>query len=147
MEEEQPICEFDQAKLTSRIDITVPGDVRAVAPAIERIMAVVREMGCAAGKEWEIELALTEAIANAVEHGCAGDASKSAQVCAACDPARGLLIIVRDPGRGFDPSQIPSPVVGDRLLETGGRGIFLINRLMDEVQHSRSGTEIRLLKR
>lgn len=141
------VCELDEATLVSRLDVTVPGNVRAVTPAVEMIMEVVREMGCAAGKEFEIELALSEALANAVEHGCAGDLSKKVQVCVGCDPQRGLLIVVRDPGPGFDPSQVPSPVVGDRLYETGGRGIFLINQLMDDVRYERGGTEIRLRKR
>ena len=147
MTKKRPICEFDETTLVSRVDVTVPGDVGAVMPAVERIMDVVREMGCAAGKEFEVELALTEALANAVEHGCAGDPSKQAQVCVGCDPDRGLLIVIRDPGPGFDPSQVPSPVVGDQIFSTGGRGIFLINRLMDDVHYARGGTEIRLRKR
>ena len=147
MARKRPICEFDEATLAARLDITVPGDVKAVAPAVEQIMDVVREMGCAAGKEFEIELALTEALANAVEHGCAGDPRKKAQVCVGCDPDRGLLIVVRDPGPGFDPSQVPSPVEGQQLFATGGRGIFLINRLMDDVRYERGGTEIHLRKK
>jgi len=147
MTRDREICEFDESTLATRVDVTVPGDVRAVAPAVERIMAVVREMGCVAGKEFEIELALTEALANAVEHGCGGDSTKQAQVCVGCDPERGLLIVVRDPGPGFDPSQVPSPLAGERLYAQGGRGIYLINRLMDDVRYARGGTEIRLRKR
>jgi serine/threonine-protein kinase RsbW len=143
----RPICEFDEATMVSRVDVTVSGDVRGVTPAVESIMDAVREMACGAGKEFEIELALTEALANAVEHGCGGDPAKQAQVCVGCDPERGLLIVIRDPGPGFDPSQVPSPVEGERLLSTGGRGIFLINRLMDDVHYARGGTEIRLRKR
>ncbi len=147
MTKKRPICEFDETALVSRVDVTVSGAVSAVTPAVEKIMDVIREMGCAEGKEFEVELALTEALANAVEHGCAGDPSKKVQVCVGCDPDGGLLIIVRDPGAGFDPSQVPSPVVGERLFHTGGRGIFLINQLMDDVRYARGGTEIRLRKR
>ena len=147
MARKRPICEFDEATLAARLDVTVPGDVKAVTPAVEKIMNVVREMGCAAGKEFEIELALTEALANAIEHGCGGDPRKKAQVCVGCDPDRGLLIVVRDPGAGFDPSQVPSPVEGQQLFATGGRGIFLINRLMDDVRYERGGTEIHLRKK
>ncbi len=139
-------CEFDAGTLVSRVDVTVPGDVKAIGPAVERIMGAVSEMACAAGKEFEIEVALTEALANAVVHGCAEDPRKAVQVCAACDPARGILIVVRDPGPGFDPSQVPSPVLGQRIYSEGGRGIYLINRLMDEVQFERGGTEIWMTK-
>lgn len=147
MKADRPVCELDEATLVTRVDLVIPGDVKAVTPAVERIMDVVREMGCSAGKEFEIELALAEAIANAVEHGCAGDPTKSVQVCVGCDPERGLLVVVRDPGPGFDPSQVPSPLAGERILESGGRGIFLINQLMDEVRFERGGTEIRFRKR
>lgn len=147
MTTERPVCELDEATLVTRVDLVVPGALTAVTPAVERIMDVVREMGCAAGKEFEIELALSEAIGNAVEHGCGGDPTKSVQVCVGCDPERGLLVVVRDPGPGFDPSQVPSPVAGERIFESGGRGIFLINQLMDEVRFERGGTEIRLRKR
>ncbi len=147
MAEKRSVCEFDDATLATRVDVTVPGSVSAVAPAVEKIMAIVLEMGCAAGKEFEVELALTEALANAVEHGCAGDPGKQVQVCVGCDPDRGLLIVVRDPGPGFDPSQIPSPVVGEQIFRTGGRGIFLINQMMDDVRFAHGGTEIRLRKR
>jgi serine/threonine-protein kinase RsbW len=139
-------CEFDQAKLAPRVDMTVIGDIKAIAPALDEIMAVVREMPCAAGKEFAIELALGEALANAVIHGCAHDPEKEVQVCAACDPERGLLIVIRDPGSGFDPAQVPSPVVGERLYREGGRGIYLINQLMDEVRYGRGGTEIWMRK-
>jgi serine/threonine-protein kinase RsbW len=144
---ERPHCEFDPDTLKSRVDLAIPGEVAAIPAAVERIMASVREMGCASGKEFEIELALTEALANAVVHGCEHDPGKDVQVCAACDPARGILIVVRDPGPGFDPSQVPSPVVGEQVYREGGRGIYLINRLMDHVQFERGGTEIWMLKR
>jgi serine/threonine-protein kinase RsbW len=140
-------CEFDPDALVSRVDVSVPGDVKAIAPAVEEVMRAVGEMACAEGKEFEIELAVTEALANAVVHGCGADPEKSVQVCAACDPARGILIVVRDPGPGFDPSQVPSPVVGEQIFSEGGRGIFLINQLMDEVEYQRGGTEIWMTKR
>ena len=65
----------------------------------------------------------------------------------ACDPECGLLIVVRDPGPGFDPTSIPSPVNGHNVLRHSGRGIYLISQLMDEVSFERGGSEIRMLKR
>jgi serine/threonine-protein kinase RsbW len=146
MSAERRICEFDPETLASRIDLTIPGDVGAIGPAVEKIMVSVRAMGCAAGKEFDIELAVTEALANAVVHGCEHDPGKDVQVCAGCDPARGILIVVRDPGAGFDPAQVPSPIIGQRIYAEGGRGIYLISRLMDHVEFERGGTEIRMLK-
>ena len=90
---------------------------------------------------------MREALANAIRHGCERDPGKKVQVCVACDDARGMLIVVRDPGSGFDPEQIPSPLQGENLFSQGGRGIFLINELMDDVSFEKGGTEIRMRKR
>jgi len=137
-------CEFDVSNLLVKLDVTLPGDISAVSSVIQKIMTVVSEMGCAAGREFEIELALNEALANAIKHGSANDPSKQIQCCVACDHARGMLVIVRDAGPGFDPASIPSPVVGQNLFATGGRGIYLINQLMDEVRFEKGGTEIHM---
>jgi len=137
-------CEFDSDDLLVKVDMKLPGDVQAISPIVEKVMAIVTEMGCAAGREFEIELALREALANAIEHGSGHDSSKEIQCCVACDHARGMLIIVRDPGPGFDPASIPSPIAGQNLFSTGGRGIYLINQLMDEVRFERGGTEIHM---
>jgi serine/threonine-protein kinase RsbW len=64
-----------------------------------------------------------------------------------CDESRGVLIVVRDPGKGFDPATVPSPVVGDNVFSEHGRGIYLINQLMDEVKFLKNGSEIRMSKR
>lgn len=137
-------CEFDSGNLLVKLDVTLPGDINAVPPVIERVMAVVKEMGCAAGREFEIELALSEAVANAIKHGIANDPTKRIQCCVACDHTRGMLIVVRDPGPGFDPASIPNPIVGQNIFSTGGRGIYLINQIVDEVRFEKGGTEIRM---
>ena len=125
----------------------VPGRLDALSPAVEEVMAEVRRVECARGKEFEIETSLREALANAIRHGCGNDSGKSVELCVACDPERGMLIVVRDPGPGFDPTSIPSPVDRQNVFRHGGRGIYMINQLMDEVSFERGGTEIRMLKR
>ena len=63
------------------------------------------------------------------------------------DEPRGILIVVRDPGTGFAPEAIPRCTVGENLYSNHGRGIFLINQLMDEVEFRKNGTEIHMVKR
>ena len=139
-------CEMDPDRLSTRLDLSFPGRLEAIPPIVDRIMGVVREEGCAAGSEFEIEVALDEALANAVKHGCRFNAEKSIHVSVLCEADRGLLLIVRDPGDGFELTAIPSPVVGERVFASHGRGIFLINRLMDEVHYTKGGTEIWMRK-
>ena len=147
-EEPKPCVEFDGERLEPRLSLEIPGDVQAISPAVERVLGLAKRMGCAEGKEFEIETSLREALANAIRHGCARDPHKKVQVCVACDDERGMLmIVVRDPGPGFDPRKLPNPVVGKNVYAAGGRGIYLINELMDEVSIERGGTEIRMIKR
>ncbi len=146
-DEKAPRCEFDRDELVHRFETTIPGTVEAIPQVVVRIMEEVRRMGCAAGKEFDIEVAVNEALANAVQHGCANDPCKQVEVTVECDPAIGMLIVVKDPGSGFDPTNVPSPIVGKRLYADHGRGIFLINELMDEVRYKNGGTEIWMLKK
>ena len=142
-----PHCDFDPEDLHTRVRIEVAGRLDAISPAVEKVMAQARAMECSKGKEFEIETALREALANAIRHGCAHDATKSVEVCVACDEAKGMLIVVRDPGPGFDPAAIPSPTLGHNIYRHHGRGIYLISQLMDEVSFEKGGTEIRMRKR
>jgi serine/threonine-protein kinase RsbW len=130
-----------------RLDVTLPAEVAAISPVVNRILALVQETGCIAGKEFEVSVALQEALTNAVIHGAKEDPTKLVEVAACCDQDRGILIVIRDPGSGFNVDSIPSPVRGKRIFASHGRGIFLINRLMDEVQFKRGGTEIHMRKK
>jgi serine/threonine-protein kinase RsbW len=140
-------CDFESDKLILRLSVTLLADERAVDPVVQGVMGIVRQMHCADGKEEAIELALAEALANAVVHGAKGDRSKLVECDVACDENHGLLIIVRDPGAGFDPAQLGSPVTGQNIYSNHGRGIYLINQMMDEVKFLKNGTEIHMIKR
>lgn len=142
-----PACDFESGKLLLKLKVALVAHERAIDPVVQRVMDIVRQMHCATGKEDHIELALSEALANAVVHGCKCDPDKTIECCVACDEARGMLIIVRDSGPGFDPGTLPNPVYGQNIFSNHGRGIFLISQLMDEVKFMKNGTEIHMLKR
>jgi len=144
---ENPKGNVDGDKFDLKLSVTLSADRDAVDPVVRSVMKVVRETQCATGREDDIELALTEALANAVVHGAGSDPSKIVECDVACDQRRGMLIVVRDPGPGFDPSKIPDPCDGDNIYSHHGRGIFLINQLMDEVRFHKNGTEIHMIKR
>lgn len=144
MTEALPQCEFESKNLILKLQKSLEGRIEAIPPFVDGLMSIIQSVGCAAGKEREVEVALIEALANAVQHGCNNDPTKMIEVCVGCDESRGLLIVIRDPGPGFDPSSIPNPVVGQNLFSTHGRGIFLINQLVDEVHYEKGGTEIHM---
>jgi serine/threonine-protein kinase RsbW len=139
-------CHFQSDKLLVSLDITFKADVDAISLVVDTVLETARRMGCGRGHELEVEIAMREALANAIKHGCGGDATKEVRCCVACDESRGMLIIVSDPGQGFNPATVPSPLVGQQLYSEHGRGLYLINQLMDQVWFSEGGTQIHMLK-
>ena len=125
-------------------------DINAIAAIVERVSQLAQELGCEPGRELQIALALQEALANAVVHGCNSDASKTVECRVSYDEAAAgskphdLLIVIHDSGPGFDPAEVPSPKVGENVRADHGRGIYLIRELMDEVSFARNGTELRM---
>src|SRR5580693_7592595 len=111
----EPTFDFLADKLLFKLQVTLAADQAAVDSVVQRIMECLREKDCAGGKEPAIELALSEALANAVVHGAKSDASKIVECDVACDENRSLLIVVRDPGEGFDPAAIPNPVLEENI--------------------------------
>lgn len=129
-----------------KLDIAFPADVAAIDGVVNRVLGVAREMNCAVGKEFEVGLALHESLVNAIVHGAKQDAGKTVHCWVGCSPAKGILIIVRDPGSGFDPAAIPNCCEGENIYANHGRGILLMNTLMDHVEYHRHGTEVRMRK-
>ena len=141
-----PIREFDAEATKVRLRVKFNADPSAISEIVEGVMKVVADLQCACGHELDIEIALRESLANAILHGAGSDASKKVECSVACDEGRGMLVVVRDPGQGFDPASVPSPLLGQNLYSNHGRGIYLINQLMDHVEFTRGGTEIRMRK-
>ena len=146
-EQSLPEKDFDPDHLTLILRVTLAADRKAVDPVVQQVMRVVREMNGVDGKEDAIEISLQEALANAVIHGAKEDPTQVVECLVSSDAERGILIVVRDPGNGFTPETIPGCTVGENVYSNHGRGIFLINQLMDKVEFRKNGTEIRMVKR
>jgi len=143
----QPSRQFEAESLERRLSAVIAADADAIALFTDQVMSLLREQGARRENDFNIEIALREALANAVLHGCKSDPSKRVECTVASEAGGGVLIIVRDPGSGFDPLKVPSPLVAENILSDHGRGIFLMNMLMDEIRWERGGTEIHLRKR
>ena len=141
-----PRVDFDSGSLTLRLAMEIPADPNRITEVVEGVMKVVGAMECSHGHEGEIALALQEAMANAVIHGAGRDPNKTVACRVACEEDRGMLIVVSDPGDGFDLTQVADPLKAENLYSDHGRGIYLINRLMDEVEFKRGGAEIHMRK-
>ena len=140
------VSEKNVGPTSTHFEVMLAADISTISPVVTWVMYLVSEMEYGAGKEFEIELALREALANAVLHGCNADPSKRIECSVTCDEDRGILIVVRDPGTGFDATKVPCPMNEQNIFSDHGRGIYLINSLMDEVQYERNGAEIHMRK-
>jgi anti-sigma regulatory factor (Ser/Thr protein kinase) len=128
------------------LSMEMPARPEAISGVTDGVTQLLRRKGWPDEKAMEVELALQEALANAVRHGCGGDPTKRVQCFVAHDAAGEVVIVIRDPGTGFDAKAVPDPLVGDNVFRPSGRGIYLINRLMDEVHFADEGREIRMRK-
>ncbi len=79
-------CEFEQAKLIWKVDELISSEIEAISPVVDKLMGLIRESACAPGREFAVEMALREALANAVLHGNRQD--PPARKCASAAPAR-----------------------------------------------------------
>src|SRR6202162_1271107 len=147
MTDNSKIHNFETGNASLKLKVTLAADRDAVDPVVQSVMELVRRIHCEPDKHDAIELALTEALANAVVHGAKADPSKIVECDVVCNEDQSMLIVVRDPGTGFDPGEIPNPLRGESVYSDHGRGIFLINQLMDEVKFLKNGTEIHMIKR
>ena len=115
--------------------------------AVEHIMELVRRLPCTSVDLDDVELALTEALANAVVHGNPQDPCKSVQICGVCERSEDPLLAITDQGDGFDNNLVPDPTAEDNLLSKHGRGILLITRLMDSLEFRLNGRQLIMRKR
>jgi CheY-like chemotaxis protein len=92
-----------------------------------------------------LKLALVEAITNAMEHGHHWDLSRLVTLEVKLTPER-LLVSVEDQGPGFDVQSLPDPTSEDHLLAERGRGVFLMQAIMDEVRFNQAGNRVTMVK-
>ena len=90
-----------------------------------------------------IMIAVTESVNNAIIHGNKSDKSKNVQLTLEIEESS-IKFVVKDEGPGFDYQNLPDPTAPENLDKPGGRGIFLMKNLCDEVSFKENGTIIEL---
>jgi serine/threonine-protein kinase RsbW len=126
---------------------SLPSKVVVISLFADQLMRFILNFRNADGSETDIEMALHEALANAVVHGNGEDSGKRVYVDCRCYMDGEVSITVQDEGRGFDCSAIPNPTFRENLLFTHGRGIYLMKTLMDEVSFEEGGAVVVMRKR
>lgn len=136
--------ESSARKLAFSRDFVFAGDAVAMVAARDEMMQFLGTHGVAGEEEIDIMIALQEALANAVLHGCGNDPAKTVHCTVQGDDAE-ISIVVRDPGPGFDAySGSDFEDGGNRTHH--GRGILLMRSLVDELSYHHHGSELHLKK-
>jgi len=127
--------------------LELPSDIRSIEHAVEYV--VRRCQACerhAHRLRLNFRVGLTEALSNAMLYGNAHDPSKRVRVEVRLSNGA-IHARVTDEGRGFDPCTVPDPTCPENLMKSGGRGLFLMRQLLDEVHYNDLGNQVTLVLR
>jgi serine/threonine-protein kinase RsbW len=129
--------------------LVLPSHIEAVADAAAAVTDFIKNCGITEEAAFGIEMAVREAVTNAMVHGNQEDEAKSVEVTFNCR-ADELEVEISDQGSGFDPTTVPDPTDPANLMKTSGRGIFLMKTFMDEIEwlpRPDGGTTVRMTKK
>ena len=133
--------------MKTELVLELPNDVRSISHAVDYVMQ--RCSACcehARKLDLNFRVGLTEALSNAMLYGNAGDSAKRVRVEILVAGSE-ITARVTDEGAGFDPDQVPDPTTPQNVVKSGGRGIFLMRALLDEVTFNDQGNSVTLVLR
>ncbi len=134
--------------MTETIELSIDSKLEFVDMVSSVTKSVTAKLGFPEDDASWVELAVHEAVINAITHGNKNQEEKQVDVRFVVE-SNGLTVYVRDRGEGFDPSTLPDPLDPNNLLNPTGRGIFYMRTFMDEVEytiHPEGGSIVRLAK-
>lgn len=127
--------------------LELPNDLRSIENAVSFVMSRCSCCEVTARRlNLNLRVGLTEALSNAMLYGNREDPGKRVRVEVMLGDAA-ITAVVTDEGRGFDPATVPDPRTPQNLLKDGGRGLFLMRELMDEVVFNEQGNSVTLVLR
>jgi serine/threonine-protein kinase RsbW len=130
-------------------ELSLPSRIDTVATAAAAVAEFLNRSGISEEAVFGIDMAVREAVTNAVIHGNRQDENKTVDVTLKSSPDA-VEISVHDQGPGFNPDEVPDPTAAENILKSSGRGIFFMRTFMDEVDwliRPEGGTTVRMLKR
>jgi len=127
--------------------LELPNDLRTIEHAVEYVMQRCQTCEDHARRlRLNFRVALTEALSNAMLYGNGHDPKKRVRVEVTIGSGS-IVAKVTDEGNGFDPEKVPDPTTPQNITRPGGRGLFLMRKLLDEVSYNREGNSVTLVLR
>jgi serine/threonine-protein kinase RsbW len=124
-----------------------PSKIQAISPFVDHLMLFIAKSRKLDGTEVDIEMALREALTNAIVHGNLENPHKRVYVACRCTSSGEVSITVQDEGQGFESGTVPDPTAPENRLRSSGRGIYLMKTLMDDVLFEQGGTVVHMRKK
>jgi serine/threonine-protein kinase RsbW len=128
------------------IDCWMPSKIQAISPLVDRLMELIGSQ-CVPGAQFDVELAIREALGNAVVHGNHKNPDKKVHIRCRCESANQVSVVVTDEGKGFDFVKIRGNALTSDPADAHGHGIQLMRAYMDDVRFERGGSEVHMRKR
>ena len=118
-----------------------PKNVECIEPFVEKLMEHYK---ISPDMHGNILISLTEAVTNAIKHGNGSDEKKTVQVSLQKLGKNKIAFQISDEGSGFDYESVPDPTLPENLLKIGGRGVFLMHQLCDNVLFHDNGSTVEI---
>ena len=125
--------------------IEIPSNIEYIRKTSEEILGVLQRLEINKSIQFDVRLAVEEAVRNAIVHGHRDNKGEPITVSYTADEDK-IEIEVEDKGRGFDLDKVPDPTIGENLLKGNGRGILLIHKFMDKVKYNKIGNKVKMIK-
>lgn len=128
-----------------KIKTAIANDSHLLKELSREITDELRSFGAQEELIFDIRVAIEEALRNAMIHGNKLDPEKKVKVEAEVSGGQ-VKICVEDEGSGFDPRRVPDPTNEENILKTSGRGVYMMNHLMDDVNYENGGRRVVMVK-
>jgi len=133
--------------MSNEINLELPSDISIIEHVVRLLAGCCRDYRSYGPRTLvNLRIALSEALTNAILYGNGGDRSKKVRLRASVD-AWQIKVQVTDEGPGFDHQQTPDPTSDEAIEAPGGRGLFLLRQLADEVAFNEPGNSVTLTLR
>lgn len=125
--------------------IKIPSDTKYTRGVSSKVLESLKPYKIDESDIYDIRLCVEEAVINGITHGNRRDKRKSVKITYWIKDNQ-LNVEVEDEGSGFDYKHLSNPTTNDNIMKDYGRGVYLINNLMDEVKYNDAGNKIKMIK-
>ncbi len=123
----------------------IPSDIALIRKVSSEIENFLKDNNVSDSDIFDIRLCAEEAIKNSIIHGNKNNKDLHVDINYSLEEDK-FTLEIEDQGEGFKPQNVPDPTLDDNLLKAGGRGVFLINKLMDKIEYRGRGNKTFMVK-